>query len=248
MTDTAFDELRAAAEGGDNESVLLLTERMLADNPGNDAAHELRARALLALGRVDEAESHAADAVRLDPEEIRYRELMAEVLAAEGAHRDAAAEYGRLARNDPSQAAWTVAEAQERLGASQPGHSVEAARRAVRLDPRNAEAQLALARGLLLTGEARNALQAASVAAELLPGDRRARETLADARWLADQDTAAFAEFRALANELTGSDQDRVVGKARRLYLQHAGFFGRLLAGIGPLFRAALMRGWIGVR
>ena len=49
------------------------------------------ARALLALGRLDEAERHAQDAVRLDPEEVRYRELLAQVLSAGGAHRDAAA-------------------------------------------------------------------------------------------------------------------------------------------------------------
>ena len=91
--------------------VLRLTDALLADRPGDDAAHELRARALLALGRIDEAEQHAADAVRLDPDEIRYRELLAQVLAARGAHRDAAAEYGRLARNDPRQREWLLAEA-----------------------------------------------------------------------------------------------------------------------------------------
>ncbi|HET6379960.1 MAG TPA: tetratricopeptide repeat protein [candidate division Zixibacteria bacterium] len=248
MTDTVYDQLRRAADAGDHEAVLRETERLLAEDPGSDAAHALRARALLALNRLEEAERHASDAVRLDPEEIRYRELLAEVLAAEGAHRDAATEYGRLARNDPAQPAWTLAEAHQRLDAAQPLASVEAARRAVRLDARNAEAQLALARGLLRTGDARGALQAASVAAELLPGDRRARETLADAHWLADQDAAAWIEFRALANETDGADRERVIGKARQLYLQHAGWLGRLLAGIAPLFRVALLRGWITVR
>jgi tetratricopeptide (TPR) repeat protein len=248
MTDTAYDQLRRAADDGDHQAVLRQTERMLSDNPGNDAAHELRARALLAMGRLEEAEAHAADALRLDPDEIRYRELMADVLAAAGAHRDAAAEYGRLARDAPRQGEWVVAEARERLDAAQPGASVAAARRAVRLDARNPDAQLALARALLQTGDARGALQAAAVAAELLPGDRRARETLADARWLADEDVAAFAEFRALAAETDGDERQRVIGKARQLYLQHAGPLGRLLAAIPPLFRAALLRGWISVR
>ena len=77
---------------------------------------------------MEEAEQHADDAVRLDPEEIRYRELLAQVLAAGGAHREAAEEFNRLARNDPRQSGWTLAEAEERLGAAQPGMGVEAAR------------------------------------------------------------------------------------------------------------------------
>lgn len=238
-------EIQAALERGDHEAVLAATEIILAARPGDDAAHELRARALLALGRVEEAEQHASDAVRLDPEEIRYRELLAEVLAAGGAHRDAAAEFGRLARNDPAQGEWQVAEAHERIEAAQPDMGVDAARRAVRLDPSDGRAQLELARALVRTGDARGAVQAASTAAQLRPDDPTAREALADARWLADDDAAAFAEFRALADELHGLDRDRVVSKARTLYRQHAGWLGRLVAGIGPLFELAFARGWL---
>lgn len=238
-------EVRAALEREDHDEVLRLTDALLAEQPGNDAAHEYRARALLALGRLGEAERHAQDAVRLDPEEIRYRELLAQILSDEGAHRDAAAEFGRLARNDPREAEWTLAEARERIDASQPDMGVAAARRAVRLDPRNGQAQLALAQGLARTGDARGAYQAAALAVELLPGDPMAREALADAHWLADQDAAAFAEFRALADELDGDERDRIIGKARTLYRQHAGWAGRLLARIGPLFELAFARGWL---
>ena len=240
-------EVRAALEREDHDEVLRLTDALLAEQPGNDAAHEYRARALLALGRLGEAERHAQDAVRLDPEEIRYRELLAQILSDEGAHRDAAAEFGRLARNDPREAEWTLAEARERIDASQPDMGVAAARRAVRLDPRNGQAQLALAQGLARTGDARGAYQAAALAVELLPGDPMAREALADAHWLADQDAAAFAEFRALADELDGDERDRIIGKARTLYRQHAGWAGRLLARIGPLFELAFARGWLHV-
>jgi tetratricopeptide (TPR) repeat protein len=242
-----LDEIREALEQGDNERVLRLTEGVLARRPGDDAAHEYRARAFLALGRPDEAERHAADAVRLDPDEVRYRELLAQALSAVGAHRDAAVEFGRLARNDPRQTTWTVAEAEERLGAAQPGMGVEAARRAVRLAPRNGRAQLALAHALARTGDSRGALQAATLAGELLPGDQAAREALADAHWLADRDADAFGEFRALASELRGGGRDRVIRKARTLYRQHAGVGGRLLAAIGPLFRLAFDRGWLHV-
>ncbi|MGH2457186.1 MAG: tetratricopeptide repeat protein, partial [Candidatus Limnocylindria bacterium] len=114
----SLDEVQAALDRRDHAEVLRLTDAILGERPGDDAAHELRARALLALGRSEEAERHAADAVRLDPDEIRYRELLAQILAARGAHRDAAAEYGRLARNDPRQQAWMVAEAGERLDAA----------------------------------------------------------------------------------------------------------------------------------
>lgn len=245
---TTLDEIRLAHEDGSHELVLRLTEAVLSERPGDDAAHEFRARAFLALGRPDEAERHAADAVRLDPDEIRYRELLAEALSAVGAHRDAANEYGRLASNDPHQTRWTVAEAEERLGAAQPGMGVDAARRAVRLAPNNGRAQLALSQALARTGDARGAFQAATLAAELLPNDPVAREALADAHWLADQDAAAFAEFRALADEVHGPGRERVIRKARTLYRQHAGPLGRLVAAIGPLFRLAFGRGWLSVR
>ncbi len=261
---SAFAELSAAYQRGDHHDVLRRSAEILAERPGDDAAHELRARSLLALNRVEEAEREAAAAVRLDPEEIRYRELLAEILARRGAHRDAADEFGRLARNDPRQADWDVAEAQERTAAAQPELGAEAARRAVRLDPGNARAQLALARGLVRTGDARGALVAARAAIALLPGDSasgeateareaaarhlaEAREALADALWLTDDARAAFREFRAMASELVGVDRARVTDKARRLYVQHAGGVGRLVARIGPLFAFALRRGWLTV-
>ena len=242
---TTFADVEAAFARGDHDAVLALAGEILADRPGDDATHELRARALLALGRLEEAEADAQAAVRLDPEEIRYRELLAQVLSTAGAHRDAAVEYRRLARNDPRQSDWTLAEAAERMDADEAAAAVDAARRAVRLEPRNGQAQLALAQGLARTGDARGAFQAATRAVELLPGDPVAREALADAHWLADQDAAAFAEFRALADELDGAARDRIVGKARTLYRQNAGWAGRLLAGIGPLFDFAFARGWL---
>jgi len=247
MTGIALHDVAEALERGDHELVLRQTDAILAERPGDDAAHEYRARALLALGRVEEAERHAQDAVRLDPDETRYRELLARILSEEGAHRDAAAEFGRLARNDPRQATWTVAEARERIDAAQPAMGVEAAQRAVRLDPDNGAAQLALSQALARTGDGRGAFQAATRATELLPGDPEAREALADAHWLADADAAAFAEFRALADELGGADRARVVAKARSLYRQHAGMLGRLVAGIGPVFELAFRRGWLRV-
>jgi Flp pilus assembly protein TadD len=232
----------------DHEAVLRATDEILAARPGDDAAHERRARALLALGRLEEAERHAADAVRLDPDEIRYRELLANVLSTRGAHRDAAAEFGRLSRNDPRQAEWTVAEARERIGAAQASMGVDAARRAVRLDPSSGRAQLTLAQALARTGDGRGALRSATRAAELLPGDAEAREALADALWLADRDRAAFQEFQALASELSGGDRERVVDKARALYRQSGGPLGRAIAAVRPAFGLAFRRGWLSVR
>jgi predicted Zn-dependent protease len=244
---TSLEDAGAALERGEHAEVLRLTDAILAETPGNDAAHEHRARALLALGRLEEAERDAQDAVRLDPEEIRYRELLAEILSREGAHRDAAAEFGRLARNDPAETTWTVAEARERIDAAQPAMGVEAAKRAVKLEPRNGWAQLALAQALTRTGDARGAFQAATLASELLPGDPQAREALADAHYLAGEEAVAFDEFQALANELSGRDRDRVVAKARSLYRRRAGFLGRLVAGIGPVFGLAFGNGWLRV-
>ena len=240
--------VQAALERGDHAEVLRLTDAILAERPGDDAAHELRARALLALGRLEEAQRHAADAVRLDPDEIRYRELMAEVLSAEGAHRDAAVEYERLARNDPRQRAWILAEAGERLDADQAARAAEAARRAVRLDPSDGDAQLALARALLRAGDATGALRAAGAATQLRPGDPRGHEALADALWLSDRESAAFDEFRTLARSLDGADRDRVLSKARALYRQRGGWVGRVLGAVPPIFAVAFRHGWIGVR
>ncbi len=186
--------------------------------------------------------------MRLDPDEIRYRELLAQILSREGAHRDAAAEYGRLARNDPRQTTWTVAEAQERLGAAQPAMSVDAARRAVQLDPRNGRAQLTLSQALARTGDAAGAFRAAGAAVRLLAGAPEAREALADARWLSDADAAAFDDFRLLALEYSGADRDRVTTKARKLWRQHAGWFGRLVGRIGPLFDVGFRSGWLRIR
>jgi protein O-GlcNAc transferase len=247
-TPPGLSTVQGALDRGDHQEVLRLTDAILAERPGDDAAHELRARALLAEGRLEEAERHAADAVRLDPDEIRYRELLAETLAAGGAHREAAAEYGRLARNDPRQRDWVLAEAGELLSGSDAEDAALAARRAVRLDPRDGAAQLALARALTRLGDGDGALAAATIATQLLPGDVRARETRADARWLSRQDAAAFADFRELAGELDGPARARLVTKARSLYRQHAGPLGRLIAGWPPLFWLALRTGWIGVR
>ncbi len=247
MTGAGAQDLAAALDRGDHEGVLRLTDAVLAERPGDDAAHEFRARALVALGRLEEAERHASDAVRLDPDEIRYRELLADVLSRRGAHRDAAAEYRRLARNDPRQSDWIVSEARERIGASQASMGADAARQAVRLDPANGRAQLALAQALARTGDARGALQAAGRAMELLRGDAAAHEALADALWLADRDAEAFDEFRRVAEVVDGADLARVLEKSRTLYRQHAGFVGGAAAAVPALFRAAFRRGWLGI-
>jgi tetratricopeptide (TPR) repeat protein len=239
----AFAELADAAERGDYALVIHLADAMLETNPGQDAAHELRARALLALGRLTDAEADAQAAVRLDPDEVRYRELLAEVLSASGAHREAAVEYGRLARNDPRQAVWVRSEATERLAAAEAEEAVEAARRALRLDPGDTTAQLTLTRGLLRAGQATLALEAAERAVVLAPADMGARLLLADARWLAADEPGALAAYGVIAREATGELANEAVEKARALYRSRAKFGGRLLAAVRPVFAARLRTG-----
>jgi tetratricopeptide (TPR) repeat protein len=229
----------------DLERDIAAADARLAERPGDDAAHEARARAYLALGRLDEAQRDAADAVRLDPDEIRYRELLAEVLAARGAHRDAAAEFARLARNDPRQVAWTLAEANERLEDADPERGIEAARRALRLDPERGDAHLALARGLTRLGDAPAALPAARRALELLPGDPAAAEALADALWLGGDAGQAFELYRRLALRLGGVAGAPPMRKVRALYRDRAGWAGRILAAAPGLFAVAFRRGWL---
>ena len=228
--------------------VIAAVSERLAERPGDDAAHETRARALLALGRLEEAEADALDAVRLDPEEVRYRELLAEIQSRRGEHRDAAAEYADLARRDPRQVAWTVAEAAERIEGFDAAKGVDAARRAVRLDPQSFDAQLALARGLVHLGDAAGALPAAKRASDLRPADRAGRETLADALWLAGHEADAFHEFRGLAHELRAGDRTRLVAKARTLYRARSGWLGHVVASLPALFSVAFRRGWLTVR
>lgn len=226
------------------EATIARTTARLDERPGDDAAHAERAGALLDLGRLEEAEADAMDAVRLDPDEVRYRELLAEIQSRRGEHADAAAEYAALARHDPRQIAWTLAEASERIDAADAAQGVEAARRAIRLDHSNPDAQLALARGLIRLGDAAGALPAAQRAVELRPADPAARETFADALWLGGRDAPAFHLFIELAGELTGPGQTRVVAKARAIYRQRAGWLGRLVASVPSLFAFALRRGW----
>ena len=239
---------RQGLETADQAAVIESASRVLAERPGDDAAREQRARALLAVGRLEEAEADAMDAVRLDPDEVRYRELLAEIQSQRGEHADAAAEYARLARRDPRQIAWTLAEAAERIDASEVEKGIEAARRAVRLDHANHAAQLALARGLIRIGDPAGALPAAHRAVELRPQDPTARETLADALWLADRNVIAFDQFAALAEDLTGVERERVLGKARTIYRERTGWLGRLVASSKGLFAFGLRRGWLSVR
>jgi tetratricopeptide (TPR) repeat protein len=237
---------RPPPSAADQQGIVRRAEAILAERPGDDAAHEARALALLALGQLEEAEADAMDAVRLDPDEVRYRELLAEIQSRRGEHADAAAEYARLARRDPRQVAWTVAEAAERIEAADAEKGVEAARRAVRLDPGSFDAQLALARGLVRTADPA-ALPAATRASSLRPGDVEAREAMGDALWLAAREAAAFDEFVGLSAELSGSDRDRVLAKARSLYRQRAGWPGRWVASSPSVFAFALRRGWLRV-
>lgn len=237
-----FGELQAAAGRDDHAAVIRIASQLLADRPGDDAAHELRARALRALGRLVEAEADAQAAVRLDPDEVRYRELLAQVLSEAGAHREAAEEYARLAHMDPRQPEWTRAESVERLAASDAEAAVTAARAALRLDPTDAVAQLSLARGLLRVGQALPALEAAERAIGLAPGDPRAREAQADARWLSGDEAGALAGYAALAREGEGPIRDEAVDKARRLYRSRTGIIGRLLTAARPVF-GVLLRG-----
>ncbi|MDH4335291.1 MAG: tetratricopeptide repeat protein, partial [Chloroflexota bacterium] len=125
---------------------------------------------------------------------------------------------------------------------------VRAARQAVRLDPMNGDAQLALARALIRLGDSPAALMAASRAAELRPTNPEVREALADALWLADRPSQAFVAFGSLAGELRGADRARATAKAREVYRMHAGWAGRLVASIRPLFAVVLRRGWLSVQ
>jgi tetratricopeptide (TPR) repeat protein len=230
-----------------SEATVARTTARLSERPGDDAAHAERAAALMTLGLLEEAERDAADAVRLDPDEVRYRELLAEIQSRRGEHADAAVEYARLARNDPAQVAWTVAEAAERIQAADAAKGVEAARRAVRLDAGSFEAQLALARGLIHLGDPA-ALAAAERAEALRPGDPAAREASADALWLTGRSSPAFDALRLLSEELTGRDRERVLAKARSLYRERASWLGRLVASSAVAFAFALRRGWLDVR
>ena len=210
----------------------------------DDAAHEYRARAFLALGRLPEAEEHAQAAVRLDPDEIRYGGLLAQVLSAEGAPR-CRGRVGRLARNDPRETAWTIAR-RPRSGSerSQPGMGVDtgspgsAAGAGRRPRPAGAGA------GPGPTGDARG-VSRAQPRPGCFPTTRLAARPrpmpLARRRRTAPRSTSTPRWPAGFA----APDRERVARKARTLHRRPRLARGRALAAIGPAFDLALRNGWV---
>ncbi len=185
--------------------------------PGDDAAHEYRARALLALGRLDEAERHAQDAVRLDPDEIRYRELLAQILSSEGAHRDAAAEFGRLARNDPRQTTGPCP--RRRSGSARRSRRWASRRRGVRFSLiRATGVRSSRSRRRWRDRRRARGVRAAAPRARSCCRRPEAREALADARWLSRRRMRRRStNFASSRDEQRGADRHRVDEKARKL-------------------------------
>ena len=101
VTGSTLTSVRAALEREDDELVLRLTDALLAERPGDDAAHEYRARALLAIGRLDEAERHAAGCRAARPR----RDPLSRAACQSCARGRPSGRRGRvrgLARNDPA--------------------------------------------------------------------------------------------------------------------------------------------------
>jgi tetratricopeptide (TPR) repeat protein len=92
---------RQARQAGRHEEAERALEQALAMSPGSTIIlHEL-ALVEMDAGRLDQAEVHAREAVRLEPRTAEWHAALGEVLARRGVYREASEAFGRAASLEP---------------------------------------------------------------------------------------------------------------------------------------------------
>ena len=221
----------------------------LAERPGDDAAHELRARALLALGRLEEAEAARPwTPCASTPTRSATASCWPRSCRARGEHRDAAAEYRAWRAAIPAPEWLTVAEAGERLEA--PRRRRRASRRPERRSGStrgNGRAQLALAQGLVHLATRAAPTRPRRARCDLLrPTAPRAKRSRTRAGW---RGTRRGVRRLPRPGPRAGGRRLHAGWSTRRaaLYRPGAGWLGRLVTWLPFCFAVAFRRGWLTV-
>ena len=201
---------------GDFAGALAAYRKLLAKMPGKPELLILAATAALELGRLDEAESLAARAVKIRPDGGTHLTL-GRVLARGRRMPEAIAAF-RLAAADPSLAGdslFLLGQAQKETG------DVDGAREsfeaAVRVAPGHVAAWRSLGRLLLDEGRPGEAIESLERGLSLAPGDASVlREYAAAALAAGRYPEADEALGRALAKEPDSADGLRLTGRLRK--------------------------------
>jgi putative PEP-CTERM system TPR-repeat lipoprotein len=128
-------------------------DEVLERNPNHGGALVVKARFLVAEGRVAEALERATQAVSAAPRSVGARYLQGMLQAATGRSQAAARSFGEVLRLNPRAAAAHIELSRLRLARGESGAALQFAEAAMLEAPRSLEARLALARGLVAAGE-----------------------------------------------------------------------------------------------
>jgi tetratricopeptide (TPR) repeat protein len=163
------------------DSVSLYT-RALNVTKDNRIAHNNLGRALMDLGRVDEAMVHYEEALRIAPDYWTARINYGNALVSAGRWDEAKAEFEKAAEIDPTSApAFTnLGNVYMRLGQFE--HAIEQYEKAIQLDPSTAETYNGLGACYFQMGKYVDAKNEFEKVLIINPGHEKARQNLAAAR------------------------------------------------------------------
>jgi tetratricopeptide (TPR) repeat protein len=152
-TPALLQRIDAFAQQGDTESAILLTERIVEDDPDD---HELWARLgyyYHHLGRYDEAAGAARRVLEIQPDFVRAYVVLADCNLSQRRYEEALSEAERALEIDDSVSQAHIAKGRALTGLSRFGEAEAAFRRAEELQPRSARLIVAIGDTLLAQGK-----------------------------------------------------------------------------------------------
>ncbi|MEX0305067.1 MAG: sulfotransferase [Leisingera sp.] len=161
------------------ETAMKLVERVLRDQPGDQAAFYLKAQAQLVLNDAEAAVETATAALAHDPRQPRMLRLRATAWSTLGDEKEMLADYQAALRINPNDAdaLQNISLPLARLMRQE--EATEAAQKAVAVAPQNIEARRRLASQLISNGETQAAREQCLALMELDPKDTQVLEMLA---------------------------------------------------------------------
>lgn len=130
-----FEQAINARRDGDVERALMILDRLIALDPSAVAVRYQRARALLAEGRHDEAESDLDLVLEIEPESLAARLRRAEARMRQGRAAEAAGDLNVLAQQERPHAEVFVLRGEAFLALDQAHRALADYNRALELDP-----------------------------------------------------------------------------------------------------------------